>query len=244
MVFPSGMGIYGRSRYLDKKWAIFLRDHQITWYVPISLSKLAEQVTTGKKYGIEVHGGMIPLPNSTQASALAALDKITTAVRIAGAASRHLDTEEGVFWKEQFCKTFVNIAAGGSQIPFGVTCYGSHKGKLAGLQFADYYLDQVYDKGKIETKDQNAMFNKSLERFYAISGQALVGIGVGAFLNYKNPDGTKTVTVKPLDRFQRHLDGFPRPMPFVGVWSLPSFQATPEKFRAHWDAIAETKLDL
>lgn len=238
-MIPRGKGIYGRSRFLDHKYAKFLADHGIEWYVPISLAKAEQQIEAGIEYGINVHLGLIPHPNKTRGAALEGLKKITTACNRYGAWP-HLDTEEGVFWREAFCRLFLKRAR--EQVDcddIGVTCYGSHKGKLAGLQGADYYLAQVYDRYLKETEDQEAMFLNSLMKFYKISGTAPVGVGVGAFLNYKKPDGTKVTTVKPLERFKRHIAGIPKKVTFAAVWTLPLFQSNPSAYRDWWKAIGE-----
>lgn len=244
-MIPNGKGIYGRSRFLDDGYAKFLASHGIKWYVPISLSRIKKQIDAGARHGIMVHAGLIPHPNKTQDQAMTGLDKILNACDNEPTACPHLDMEEGVFWNKAFCKRFVGSAADWSDIQnsiFGVTCYGSHKGGLSGMEGAYYYLAQVYDRYLKETKYQEIMFEKSLDKFYKISGTAPVGVGVGAFLNYAKSDGTKVVTTKPLERFKRHLAGVPKKVKFGAVWTLPSLQSDTVKYKAWWKAIGEWQI--
>lgn len=239
-MIPKGKGIYGRSRFLDEKYAKFLSQHDIEWYVPISPVRLQKQIDAGKKYGINVHAGYIPHSNSSEKAALDALAKLTEVCNKAqGVASIHLDMEEGVFWRKTFCEKFLIRARSLYTGTIGVTCYGSHKGKLAGMQGADYYLDQVYDRGKIETLNQLAMFEHSMEKF-KIQNLEPIALGLGAFLNYKETV-TKVTCIKPLERFRRHIASCPKTFA-VAFWTLPSFQTNPGMCKEHWKTITEWEL--
>lgn len=242
-MIPKGKGIYGRSRFLDDKYARFLSGHGIEWYVPISTSRLKRQVEIGAKHNIIVHGGDIPHPNKTRTGALAALGTLAAACTKASGddvawhpdiGSMHLDMEEGVFWKEDFCRLFLRRARELFRGTIGVTCYGSHKGLLKGMQGADYYVDQVYDRNQKETANQLAMFLASLQKFLDQNLRP-VALALGAFLNYKT-GGKRVTTIKPYDRFERHVRGCP-PVFAAGFWTLPSFQVEPLKFKKHWDLI-------
>lgn len=240
-MIPKGKGIYGRSRFLDKTYSKFLQAHGIEHYVPISTARLQRQVDVGAEYGITVHGGDIPHPNGSQAKALAALDVLARDCTKAGVGSMEPDMEEGVFWNEDFCRRFIARARDQYEGTLGVTCYGSHRGKLAGMEGADYYLDQAYDRYLRETADQRAYFLASLAKFERIAGDAPIGLGLGAFLNYTSA-GKRVTTVKPLERFKRHIAGVPKKTTFVMFWTLPSFQMETKRFAAWWDAIGELEL--